>query len=341
MQIRNQVRMFVPDVFKNNAIFSDKHRDDTFARFRTLQKEMLSQGFDLLTDDLCTDNKVFFNIYPFNIPKNGRQDASAVPTAVILSECRYILPRNYLAQYQEQFDYVFTWDDDLVDHKRYIKLNYSFDLTPRDDFFSSRDKDIVMIFGNKGQRSSDRDDLYSLRTSIISTADKKFPNHVDLFGTGWDRYNFSRPRVLRYLNHFSFITKPLRKLLPAPRIYKGKIELKQDVMSRYNFAICPENYSGQKGYITEKIWDAMVSGCIPIYSGPPNTDCYIPKNCRIDIKDFATAEDMFDFILGMSEGEIRELKENIYGFLNSPDIEQFTEQYFCSSIMKLVKSHAT
>ena len=37
-------------------------------------------------------------------------------------------------------------------------------------------------------------------------------------------------------------------------------------LRKFRFNICPENASS-KGYITEKILDAFVGGCIPIYWG--------------------------------------------------------------------------
>ena len=40
-------------------------------------------------------------------------------------------------------------------------------------------------------------------------------------------------------------------------------------MRNFRFAICPEN-SDTEGYVTEKLFDAISSGCIPIYSGSNN-----------------------------------------------------------------------
>lgn len=40
-------------------------------------------------------------------------------------------------------------------------------------------------------------------------------------------------------------------------------------MRQFRFAICPEN-SNSEGYVTEKIFDAFLSGCIPIYHGSNN-----------------------------------------------------------------------
>ena len=44
---------------------------------------------------------------------------------------------------------------------------------------------------------------------------------------------------------------------------------KHRYLQTYQFNICPEN-SNHKGYVTEKIFDAILAGCIPIYWGSDN-----------------------------------------------------------------------
>ena len=46
-------------------------------------------------------------------------------------------------------------------------------------------------------------------------------------------------------------------------VYNDK---KEDFLANYRFCICPENSLGD-GYITEKVFEAIASGCIPIYWG--------------------------------------------------------------------------
>lgn len=44
---------------------------------------------------------------------------------------------------------------------------------------------------------------------------------------------------------------------------------KREYLKEYKFNLCPEN-SNSKGYVTEKIFDAIYSGCIPVYWGSEN-----------------------------------------------------------------------
>ena len=45
---------------------------------------------------------------------------------------------------------------------------------------------------------------------------------------------------------------------------------KHSYLQTYKFNICPEN-SDREGYVTEKIFDAILAGCIPIYWGSNNS----------------------------------------------------------------------
>ena len=44
---------------------------------------------------------------------------------------------------------------------------------------------------------------------------------------------------------------------------------KKELLSQYQINLCPENFIGQ-GYITEKIPEAFLSGCIPVTYCDPN-----------------------------------------------------------------------
>jgi alpha(1,3/1,4) fucosyltransferase len=47
---------------------------------------------------------------------------------------------------------------------------------------------------------------------------------------------------------------------------------KAQYLENFLFTICPENHEGHEGYTSEKIRDAITSGCIPIYFGRTNDE---------------------------------------------------------------------
>ena len=56
---------------------------------------------------------------------------------------------------------------------------------------------------------------------------------------------------------------------------------KQQYLRNFRFNICPENVSA-KGYVTEKILDAIVAGCIPIYWGGDKKELIEPDIFNLD-----------------------------------------------------------
>ena len=63
--------------------------------------------------------------------------------------------------------------------------------------------------------------------------------------------------------------------------YLGEVEDKKEVLSKYKYSIVIENSSD---YLSEKLFDVMFSGCIPIYVGPNLANYEIPDYLYIQAK---------------------------------------------------------
>lgn len=61
---------------------------------------------------------------------------------------------------------------------------------------------------------------------------------------------------------------------------------------RYRFVIAFENAIA-KDYVTEKFYDPLLAGAVPIYLGAPNVDDYAPgDNCYINVADFDSPKEL-------------------------------------------------
>jgi hypothetical protein len=78
---------------------------------------------------------------------------------------------------------------------------------------------------------------------------------------------------------------------------------KIELLGNYHFNLCLEN-TAYGYYCTEKIWHAIISGCLPIYHGK-GTNIYetFPKHSFIDCADYPDCEQLFDAIESMSLNE--------------------------------------
>lgn len=78
-----------------------------------------------------------------------------------------------------------------------------------------------------------------------------------------------RSQIMDRLSTIGTITSAGRFRNNTDALQKEFNDDKVSFMRQFKFAICPEN-SDAFGYVTEKIFDAILSGCIPIYTGSSN-----------------------------------------------------------------------
>ena len=107
--------------------------------------------------------------------------------------------------------------------------------------------------------------------------------------------------VLRY-EFFKILTK-LKEVDDVKGNSRYSIQLFDEAVelhSPYRFAIAFEN-NVVGGYITEKIINAYLAGCIPIYRGHSDIYMYFNKGSFIDAADFDTLNDLAEYVVEVDE----------------------------------------
>ena len=124
-------------------------------------------------------------------------------------------------------------------------------------------------------------DLCNLRTKIALEGHSR--GLLDIYGRAWPK-----------------------KISQGQSRGEGWRDRKMNILKNYNFTLCFEN-TNWPYYCTEKIWDAIKGGCLPIYYGKGN-NIYedFPKNSFLDYHDFNDANSLFDYIQNIKEEEFRE-----------------------------------
>ena len=69
----------------------------------------------------------------------------------------------------------------------------------------------------------------------------------------------------------------------------------RDKLEPYKFAIVFENRA-MKGYVTEKLLNALLAGCIPIYWGAPDVSSFINPDCFLNVSDFASFDECIQHV---------------------------------------------
>jgi hypothetical protein len=182
-----------------------------------------------------------------------------------------------------------------------------------------RMKRLVVINGSHNPLSKNREQ-YSLRIKAMSELSKF--GIVDLYGMGWDKWWSREAMWLPYwLNRRAIMS-----------IYKGKCASKFEVLQNYEFCLCFENMA-MNGYITEKIFDCLYAGTIPLYLGAPDILDYIPKEVFVDCRKYSSWSEMWKDVASMSPKEIAEKKNAGREFFKSDIANKFyaSFEHICES----------
>ena len=191
--------------------------------------------------------------------------------------------------FRSLFKKVVTWESNKRGKAGYVHFTHPVLKPMQKDLPSFKERALcAFMFANKS--SSYKGELYSERMRAARFFDTKGES-FGMYGRGWDGMGFAR--------------------------YLGAVDDKVKTLSNYRFSICYENTGDVPGYITEKLFDSFAAGCVPIYLGAPDVADYVPKECFIDKRDFATYDELYTFLEGMSETRYMEYVAAMKRFLES------------------------
>lgn len=306
-----------------------------------LAKEYLDSGI-FSKDDLILSES--YTIHTKQLLNTG-----ATPFLIYSGESPNVAWRFYLfiSRYSKKYaySYLFKGASTFIRHqsnfKAFLWPNNS-NLFKKIQITGSSEKSnysIIMIAGNKKQATIEGNgkftrflkksimgaltsmhgpikltDLYDYRMkAIVHFANKPY---FSLFGTNWEME--------------THLTIPEKKAIS--QLKPKKIENKYELLCKYQFALCFENCE-YPGYITEKIFDCFVCGCIPVYKGAPDIDSFIPSDLYLDMRKFNSFEELDGFLQNLSQEEITGYRNRISNYLKSKEFNSFTDRAFANEIL--------
>jgi len=296
-----------------NKLFFDpfSYRDEVAKPFYMLRKALVDMGYEVRFTFNGENLEDATAVLSFNeIHPKLLENLSKLPKKkcfLFILEPPVVIPTLYNRNLSKIYGKIFVLFDNIVDSKNYYKFFYP---QPRDkviqpipDFLEK--KLCVFISGN--WTSSHPDELYSERRKLVSFFMSKHSQDFDLYGRNWGDF-------------------------PAQYILN-----KWDVIKKYRFCFCYENMKNQDGYITEKIFDAMIGGSVPVYLGATNIHDYVPKTCFIDRRDFSSNEELYHFLKTMDRNTYISYIESIKKYFQTPQAHLFSIEHFIQIIIKSIQ----
>lgn len=168
---------------------------------------------------------------------------------------------------------------------------------------------LVVINGSHKPRGREREQ-YSLRIQAMAQLARM--GVVDLYGRGWNRWWSRSALWLPYWRN--------RRALMS--IYKGACRSKFEVLSKYQFSLCFENMR-MDGYISEKLFDCLYVGTIPLYVGAPDILKYVPADVFVDGRQYSSWNEMWEDVKTMPAERLAAMRVAGRDFLQSQRAAKF------------------
>jgi alpha(1,3/1,4) fucosyltransferase len=283
--------------------------------------------------------------------------SDTVLSAFLVNECPIVEPRLYseLDRVDSAFRRVFSFaGDDAMRpfvrrplHFEPFRFPYPFDQVDSVAWSRGDRAFLAIINGNKVPRL-DTDELYSERLRAIAFFEAR--REIDVYGVGWDGppFRVGQTRVPKTLRRLAYLAErrwdrmhPERTPLVATarRAWRGAVPSKSATLSGYTFAICFENQVMQ-GWVTEKIFDCLVAGTIPVYLGAPDIEDWVDPECYVDMRGFSGYEELRDYLLGLSPAEIAAYREAGREYFRTERFRPFTKDAFAELFVEIVAEDA-
>lgn len=331
----------IPALF-NNRLFDPaaaRKVSHTLLPFVHLARELHTQGIPCVTPDVfCSLKKKprkALLISHLVTPYTKKVIAlGARPTILLCQESPYVAARFYLnlRKYSSWYAHSFVFSGmqrQLSARTKYHQMFFpqANPVARTTPYPFAKKKPLAIVIGNKTYADFKKDvllklwygkeihSLWSLRTRLIAFFAGR--SLLDIYGQGWET---ALPRLPQAIQ----------------KAFRGTTPDKMATLHKYKFSLCLEN-SVFPGYITEKIFDAMFAGSVPVYIGAPDIGQYIPKETFIDLRTFKNDEALIDYLQSMTPATYAQYMKNIEAFLRSKSFQLFSKEYFAGEIVSILK----
>jgi len=320
-----------------NASFEEVDRHHTYNPTftnRLLRAEFLKHGVELNNPDVNLGRMAAFSIL-----HDGQSIENITgPQYLIATENPFICPLNRDKKYLSRFDQVFTWNRDLLPlpnvTQLFIPNQIHWEISPT---YSERPIFSCLINANKAFPQKMKSDLYRERINVIRWYEKNAPEYFSLFGLGWSKPSPAFTPIQKISRRFKRLASQIYGYQPFPS-YRGEIEDKLTIYRKTKFAYCYENVADLPDYISEKIFDCLFAGCIPVYWGSQTISERIPNSCFIDRRNFKNTAEVHRFLLTIDEQRYQLYQDNIKEFLLSKDAMKFDTSSYAGIIVDKICS---
>lgn len=256
---------------------------------------------------------------------------------LILAEPQSVIPWQYMKSVLRRFDLVIPISQvraNRIGSKNWAPLPYDFKVNRFSE--NSRIEKVVMI--NSAKFSANKNSLYALRRNVSK--------QLSLLNIGYklvgDNWKMSKRKEMREriwavrkeisAGNFPDFHEAFSNFFYRYPEHVGRVDDKFTELSKYQYALVIEN---ETDYLSEKLFDAISAGCVPVYIGYNLNSFEKLSNCVIQIEPDVTK--IIDFFKTNNTKLYKEKKDYIDNPENySSDLNIFSLDSSSKKISKII-----
>lgn len=188
---------------------------------------------------------------------------------------------------------------------------------------------LVWVASNNWFRG--KDSLSQKRLRDFHLISKQLGGENQLYGMGWDKENVLLKGPGKFMGYINSV-KNQKVYQKVKDLWKGPAEDKLLTISRFKFYLAYENTDNYPGYVTEKVFDAWNSGCIPIYYG----DKAFEEKYRelLFSPRVAGLSNMIDQIKQISADEADNISMKFFTLLQKGEFQKYSHKYYLDKLFR-------
>ncbi|MBR4927739.1 MAG: hypothetical protein IKY98_05370 [Alphaproteobacteria bacterium] len=270
--------------------------------YQLLQSEFYQHGYLLQTQDIHLPQNSDIVVWAY--PNGDLSDVSEEQYLVgWLQESPISLEQPLPAEQYQKFDMILTYRQDLIDNQKTFPVHIFTRVREiKKEYWKTPKSALISQIASCGF-----DYAYKERVEAAKWFFENAPDDFKLYGKGWDE--IKKDLSGQALKHFE-------------QQYGGFVDDKHKAVSESKFVLAYEN-TIHADYVTEKIFDVLQAGSVPVYLGAPNIETYVPKDCFINKNDFKTYDDLYAFLKNMDDKTYEHYRQCAYRFIQKKDLNQF------------------
>lgn len=297
-------------------------RDNSLVPWAKLAAALAARGLQAVTHDLLDGREPLAWLH---LDSHGPPPAAAPPgrTVLVLIEPEVVAPYWY-----RRFDREAAVWGGVVTHRRdlvrrgppFHYLRFPQALTRR-AIHKPRDLPLVMINARK-YPAVRKHSLYGARERVAAWFARR--DAIQVFGPGWGQLDRRHP-ISSWRN------------LALRTAARGVVERKAAILDRAEFVLCFENMVSA-GYHTEKLFDALAAGAIPLYWGDPEITGVVPASAFVDYTSLRTPRRARAALANLTGEERDQMRAIGQEFLGSEAFRPYLPDAFADDIAGIIES---